>query len=273
MKTCGSWPIGVCSWSLQRPLKDVAETLEALGTRHVHLDIGPACAGSPDAYLEEVQRYDWSVSATMLSFAQEDYSTLERIRETGGIVPDACWPVNRERFLQAIRATAALQVPYLSSHFGFLDPAWLEAVRVLGERVRWLADAAQESGVMLLMETGQEAAPELRHFLEALDHPALGVNFDPANMILYDMGDPVEAVRVLAPWIRHVHIKDALRTRHPGEWGEEVVWGEGDVAHAAFLQALVGIGYTGVVSVEREAGPDRRADIATAVDRLAGFQP
>ena len=62
-----------------------------------------------------------------------------------------------------------------------------------------LADKAGEYNVTLLMETGQESAEELRDFLEKLNHPALGVNFDPANMILYGKGNPVEAVGILGP--------------------------------------------------------------------------
>ena len=59
-------------------------------------------------------------------------------------------------------------------------------------------------------------------FCTELNHPNIGVNFDPANMILYDKGDPVKALHVLAPWMRQVHIKDAKRTKIPGTWGEEV---------------------------------------------------
>ena len=104
-----------------------------------------------------------------------------------------------------------------------------------------------------------------------MNHDALGVNFDPANMILYDKGDPIEAVKVLGPWIKHVHIKDAKRTKEPGTWGAEVVWGDGEVGTDSFLKALSGTGFEGVISVEREAGDDRFGDIKTAVERLAAF--
>ena len=77
-----------------------------------------------------------------------------------------------------------------------------------------------EAGIKILMETGQESADELKHFLEEMNHPALFVNFDPANMILYTIkAIPAEAVKVLAPWIRHIHAKDATRTKTPGEPG------------------------------------------------------
>ena len=102
-----------------------------------------------------------------------------------------------------------------------------------------------------------------------MDHPALWVNFDPANMILYDKGVPVEAIRVLAPWVRHVHIKDATRTEVPGTWGAEVPWGTGEVDGDAFLRTLEEIGFQGALAIEREAGDDRFGDIKMAAEKLS----
>ena len=87
---------------------------------------------------------------------------------------------------------------------------------------------------MILMETGQENAETLVDFLSEISHPALGVNFDPANMILYGKGDPVQGLEILAPWVKHVHIIDALRSPISGEWGSEVPWGEGDFDNNEF---------------------------------------
>ena len=121
---------------------------------------------------------------------------------------------------------------------------------------------------MLLLETGQETAQELRNFLEELNNPVIGVNFDPANIILYDKGDPIEAVRVLAPWIKHIHIKDATRTKQPGTWGLEVPWGDGEVGPETFLNVLKEIGFEGTLAIEREAGDDRLGDVKLAAERL-----
>jgi sugar phosphate isomerase/epimerase len=204
----------------------------------------------------------------MVSFPQEDYSTLDTIRTTGGILPDEAWQHNRGLALDAIKATAAMKVPYLSTHAGFIDHTDAEAYSVFCDRMRELANAAQAEGIMLLMETGQETAEELRDFLQELNHPAVGVNFDPANMILYAKGDPIEAVRILAPWIQHVHFKDAVATKVPGEWGQEVPWGDGEVGVANFLQALQEIGYKGAGAIEREAGDQREEDILYAATQL-----
>jgi sugar phosphate isomerase/epimerase len=263
MNRCLDWPIGVCSWSLGNDFDRIREA----GVDCVHLAIAPAFADDGDEYLAKVAKSKLTITATMINFPQEDYSTLESIKHTGGIVPDDCWQANCKATFEAIKLTAELKVKYLSMHFGFIE---LKSRKLL-DRAKMLADKAQEKNVMLLMETGQESADELREFLEKLRHPALGVNFDPANMILYNKGNPVEAVGILGTWIKHVHIKDALHTKKPGEWGTEVVWGTGQVGAMEFLKALKRGDFAGALAVEREAGDNRLGDIQTAVNMLRRF--
>jgi len=127
-------------------------------------------------------------------------------------------------------------------------------------------------GIGVGLETGQETAPALRDLLKVLERPTLSVNFDPANMVLYDKGDPIEALRTLGPWIGQVHVKDGIRTNVSGEWGEEVVVGTGDVDWQAFFAALQDVGFTGDLCIEREAGTTRAADIAAARELVEGIQ-
>lgn len=271
MIKCGNWPIGVCSWSLQTDITGVAAAMAEMGLNTVHLNIGPACEDNPDAYIDLIKQQDWTISSMMIGFEQEDYSTLEMIKATGGVAPDDCWEVNKQRFLKAVGATAAAGVRYLSIHIGFLDHTDPAYAKKFYDRVRTMADAAAAENIVLLMETGQESADEMRVFVEELNHPAIGINFDPANMILYDKGDPIEALKILAPWIKHVHIKDANRTTTPGTWGSEVVWGTGQVGDQAFLAALKDIGYDGTLAIEREADDNRKGDVKTAIEKLRTF--
>ena len=268
---CKDWSVGVCSWSLRTDIEGVAEVMNELGVKHIHLSVRPALGEDGSKYLSSVSKRDWTISGTMIDFPQEDYSTLESIKVTGGIVPDEYWERNGELFLRAVEVTAELGVKYLSMHAGFIDESNTAYAKKFYERIGYLADAAGEKEILLLLETGQETAEELRRFLEELDHPSVGVNFDPANMILYDKGDPIQAVSVLRPYIRHVHIKDAVRTNQPGTWGTEVPWGDGQVGCEAFLMALAEIDYKGVLAIERESGDDRFGDIKLAVERLSGF--
>ncbi|MHC4644796.1 MAG: sugar phosphate isomerase/epimerase family protein [Planctomycetota bacterium] len=271
MVKCGDWPVGVCSWSLQTDIAGVADAMAKLGIEHVHLAVRPALQGDDNGYLAAAKRQNWTISSTMIDFPQEDYSTLESIKLTGGIAPDRYWQPNHSLVLRAVDVTTKLGVKRLSMHAGFIDAGRPEYARKFYDRIQCLADAAAKKNIILLMETGQETADELSAFLKQLDHPSVGVNFDPANMILYDKGSPVEAVRVLAPWIKHIHIKDAIRTKRTGTWGTETPWGQGEVDAHAFLEVLKEIGFDGVLAVEREAGEDRFGDIKLAVNSLSSF--
>ena len=265
MKQTANHPIALCSWSLQDNLPLIRQTMDELELEHIHANVAILQA-------EGWEENKWTLTSTMLGFPQEDYSTLDSIKKTGGIMPDHCWEKNRTLALEAIGLTAEHGVEFLSLQAGFIDHADEEGYRKFCSRMTELADAAQSKNVMLLLETGQESAEDLRSCLEDFNHPALGVNFDPANMILYDKGNPIDAVKILAPWIKHVHIKDATKTPVPGEWGAEVPWGDGEVGSKEFLQALEEIEYVGALAIEREVGDSRVEDIKQAADRLGGKQ-
>lgn len=271
-------PISVCSWSYQKPMREVAAEMGKIGVKHVHLALQPFLEGDARhgaaegalarGYVEGlIDSGAWIVSASMLSFSYEDYTTPQTIRKTGGIVPDAHWEANKRLVRAAARLAAQFKTAYLTLHAGYLDEKSPSAVATFTDRVKFLADVCGENGLQLLLETGQETADDLVRFLGTVKN--VWVNFDPANMLLYGMGDPVAAVAKLAPWIRHVHAKDARPSPNPGvAWGEEAPWGEGKVNAPAFLAALDRAGYTGAIAVEREGGTRRAADIALAVKRL-----
>src|SRR5690606_17069173 len=120
-----------------------------------------------------------------------------------------------------------------------------------------IARVYADRGVRVALETGQETADTLAELLDELGDTGVGVNFDPANMILYGMGDPVEALRRLAPWVRQAHIKDAVAAERPGEWGREVVVGEGEVDWAGFCATLRAAGLGVGLAIERETGEPR----------------
>jgi len=260
--------LAVCSWSLQ-PLspRDLIAKLSTTGIRRVQLALDPL-RQSPAVWGETEKLFRENrveIVSGMVGCLGEDYSTLESIRATGGIAPDATWEEN----LTAIRASAGiaakLGLVLVTFHAGFLphdkaDPAFAKMLA----RLRAVADIFAAHQIALGLETGQETAPALSVFFTALNRPDVGVNFDPANMILYDKGDPVEALRVLSPWLRQVHIKDATRTRVPGTWGAEVAAGAGEVDWSAFFAALQQLNYTGDLVIEREAGDHRVTDIVTA---------
>ena len=269
--------LGVCSWSFQKPLDDVAAEMKKLGLKRIHLALQPFLEGGSRhgaaegaAALDRVKARlasgEWKLSATMIGFPQEDYSTLDTIKKTGGVVPDDAWEANKKIVVAGAKLSAELKSPVLTLHAGFLDESDPVALKKYTDRVKFIVDTCGEAGVPVAFETGQETAADLAKFMPTV--PGAGVNFDPANMILYAKGNPVEAVRTLAPWIRHVHLKDAMLTKKPGTWGTEVPWGDGEVDAPRFLAELKAAGYKGAFAIEREGGNDRTGDIALAAKRL-----
>jgi sugar phosphate isomerase/epimerase len=264
--------LAVCSWSLHpADPRELLDRLQAIGIPRVQLALDPLRERPSvwGAVAQLCRDANIEIVSGMCACVGEDYSTLETIRATGGIVPDATWDENRARMDAAAAIAAHLGLTLVTFHAGFLphdpgDPAYAK----LQARVRELADRFAVRNLSLALETGQETATSLRQFLSDLQRSNVGVNFDPANLILYDKGDPIQALQTLAPWIRQIHIKDARRTQQPGTWGEEVRVGSGEVDWKAFLARLERIGFTGNCCIEREAGPQREAEIRTAREYL-----
>ncbi|HSE50633.1 MAG TPA: sugar phosphate isomerase/epimerase family protein [Gemmatimonadales bacterium] len=264
----GTWLIGVCSWSLLPPdARTLAERARATGVSAVQLALDPIRLGLMS--VEEVRRSfrdaGLILASGMMAMEGEDYSSLRSIRETGGVTPDSTWAANRAAAKELSRIAEELGIGLVSFHAGFLpeDPRHSRWDIVIG-RLRELAGVFGERGAQVALETGQESARTLSRALEALSRERVGVNFDPGNLILYGSGDPVTALRALAPWVIQVHIKDALPAREEGTWGTEVPVGEGAVDWAALLSALRGCPQVSALVIEREAGPDRLAEISRA---------
>jgi sugar phosphate isomerase/epimerase len=206
----------------------------------------------------------------MLGFPGEDYTTPQTIQHTGGFGNPATRAERLERFGWALDRTRALGLGDLMLHAGFIPEPGLPDRKPFLDTLARVSDLAKSKGVTVAFETGQETADLLRLTLDELKCPNLKVNFDPANMLLYDKGDPLRAVEILGPDIRSVHVKDANRTTTPGTWGEEVPLGKGQANIKQFVQTLKKVGYRGPLCIEREVGDQeqRLADIAHGIRYL-----
>jgi sugar phosphate isomerase/epimerase len=260
--------LAVCSWSLQpKNPQQLVEQLEKIGIRRVQIALDPIRSdggtwGNFDALAKE---RGIKIASGMFGTIGEDYTTMETIKETGGIVPEKTWGENWRNIQTTAKLAAKMGIRLVTFHAGFLphderDPGFVK----LRDRLRQVADAFAAEGVDLGLETGQETADALKHFLQVLDRRNVGVNFDPANMILYEKGDPIAALETLAPWLKQCHIKDARRTKQSGTWGDEVVVGTGEVDWRKFFAVLGRVGYDGDLCIEREAGNQRVEDIRAA---------
>ena len=264
--------IGVCTWSLHMP--DIKDALRAvrdeLGLPLIHFGIFDESWRDPDTVVRTVTDSGLEVSAVCVGFAGEDYSTIQVIASTGGYVPDEHFEERYAKTLGVADIAQRLGADQLTVHMGFVpsnhkDPKYAVVV----ERARRIADELKSRGLLLVMETGQEEPHELVAFMNDVGRDNLGVNFDPANMILYGIGDPLEAIPVLKDRIVHVHMKDATWSAKPREeWGTEVVLGTGEANIEQIVSKLRAIGYKGPLPIEREAGTQRVADIEEGISLL-----
>lgn len=160
----------------------------------------------------------------------------------------------------------------VTTHIGTVPPDRANpSYQIMLSACRELADYAATKGVTFAVETGPEKAPLLRQFLDEIDSSGLGVNLDPANLVMCSADDPVAAVKLLSKYIVHTHAKDGIGFDKPRDDGRrwlEVPLGEGGVPWPAYLQALHDIGYNGYLTIERECGDDPARDIIKAVDFL-----
>jgi L-ribulose-5-phosphate 3-epimerase len=263
--------LGVCSWSLQvKNIPELKGFLERLGINVVQIACGDphhASWDEGDAMPAAALASGIVMTGAMLGFPGEDYATPQTIKETGGFANAALRSQRIERLKWGLERTRALGLTSVTLHAGFLpgpnDPERSEMLHTLAEA----GALAEAKGITLAFETGQETADLLRLTLDELKAPNLKVNFDPANMLLYDMGDPIRAVEILGPDIHSVHVKDARRPKAAGQWGAEVPLGQGEVNIPKFVEALKKNGYIGPLVIEREAGDQtgRFRDVAAGI--------
>ena len=211
--------LGVCSWSLQvTSIPELKRLLGQLGVNVVQIACGDPHHASweeGDALPEAARSSGIVMTAAMLGFPGEDYTTPQTIKETGGFGKPAWRSERLERLKWGLERTRALGLSDLTLHAGFLPEADDPDRSAMLDTLAQAGDLAGQKGVTLAFETGQETADLLRRTLDDLKSPHLKVNFDPANMLLYDMGDPIRAVELLAPDIRSVHVKDARPAQRP----------------------------------------------------------
>ncbi|MEX0653140.1 MAG: sugar phosphate isomerase/epimerase family protein [Phycisphaeraceae bacterium] len=262
--------LGLCSWSTHPSgPADLIDRLRELKLTNVQLALDPV-RKAPDAWRDvkpQLAEAGITIVAGMFGATGEDYSTPQTVRATGGLVPDRHWPTNWANAQANAALARDLGLRLVSSHAGFIpeDPD-APTYANLVDRIRQIADLFAETFQgTLLLETGQETADTLTGFLKTVDRDNVGVNFDPANMLLYGMGDPVTALRKLMPHVRQVHIKDAKAPTEPDTWGQEMAIGEGEVDWPSFLTVLEENDFDGPLVIEREAGSDRVGDVRTAI--------
>jgi L-ribulose-5-phosphate 3-epimerase len=161
---------------------------------------------------------------------------------------------------------AMIGVRDLTTHVGFIpeDPNHPE-YKALVAALRDLALHCRGNGQNFLFETGQETPITLLRTIEDIGLDNLGINLDPANLILYGKANPVDSLDVYGKYVKGVHAKDGLYPTTGRFLGQEVPLGQGKVNITAFIARLKEVGYDGPLTIEREiSGEAQTADILAA---------
>jgi sugar phosphate isomerase/epimerase len=266
--------IGAMFWADR---DDVAR-LKSYGIRCGQLGM-PSHVALNDATAEEwkatLSREDFPIVTVVADFDGESYADIATVQRTVGFIPPATRASREQRFLAISDFAAKLGVKSIACHIGFVpedhaDPDYAP----VRDMVRRICDHAAKHGQTFALETGQEPAQVLLAFIRDVGRDNLKINFDPANMILYGTGDPIEALGVLAEHVVSVHCKDGDWPTQQGSLGTEKKLGEGSVGIPRFVAKLKEIGYRAPLNIEREAqDPEvRQQDIAYAAKLLESLR-
>jgi L-ribulose-5-phosphate 3-epimerase len=229
--------------------------------------------GAAESWRDALKEEDFLAVTAVCSYVGEDYSDVPTVQRTVGLVPESTRKERVKRTKAVSDVAAQLGIESIACHIGFVPHNGGASLYTdIRDVTREICDHCGKNGQAFTLETGQEPAKILLKFIEDVARPNLKINFDPANMILYGTGDPIEALGVLGKLVISVHCKDGdwPPLDKPNALGVERALGEGNVDIPAFISKLKEIGYTGILSIEREE-PDakkRDADIRKAVSLL-----
>ncbi len=273
------WPIGVFT-SVDAGLGVKLEVAHELKIPTIQMHAPHAASRTQenaDRFLARLSELNIKLTCVFGGFEGESYADIPTVSRTVGLVP----PETRAARLQEMKEIAdfakLLSCNVVGLHLGFVphdtsSTLYQEVIAV----TRDLCDYCERHDQSVHLETGQETADGLLQFIQDVARANLFINFDPANMILYGTGEPIEALKKVGKYVRSVHCKDGKWAKNPGqEWGQEVPLGHGDVNIEAYLRTLKEIGYTGPLTIEREIPqePERqKAEISHAANLLTDLK-
>ena len=251
-------------WGERNPEKTIA-AVKSLGMNCGHLGFAGhvPLQGVAEKWKAAADAQDFVITSIWAAFEGESYADMPTVQRTVGFIPASTRAVREKRAKQIIDTGAAMGIPIFACHIGFVpeDSASADFIAVR-DIVRRLCDHAARHGMTFGLETGQETADTMMHFIDEVKRDNLKINFDPANMILYGTAEPIGALEAMAPRVVSVHCKDGNWPPKgvPGALGTETPLGEGSVGMDRFVAKLKEIGYRGPLTIEREVALDQDMD-------------
>ncbi len=273
------WPIGVFT-SIDAGLGVKLEVAHELGVPTIQLHAPARETRTPahaSRFLERLDELGIRLTCVFGGFEGESYADIPTVSRTVGLVPAETRAARTAEMKEISDFARQLGCSVVALHLGFVPhDRESELYREVVAVTRDLLDHCRGNSQNLHLETGQETAEGLVQFIDDVGRDNLFVNFDPANMILYGTGEPIEALRRIGSRVRSIHCKDATWAASPGnEWGQEVPLGAGAVGMENYLRTLLEIGYDGPLTIEREIPQEparQKAEIGHAVRLLTDLK-
>jgi sugar phosphate isomerase/epimerase len=216
------------------------------------------------------ETYEMTITALVGTWTGPNEWNFKYGPSTLGIVPPA-FRIMRIRELESCaRFAKMLGVSDICTHLGFIpenpgDSLYIEFIAALKHLLQYY----KSMGIRLNMETGQETPITLLRVIEDVQIDNIGLNFDPANLLMYGKANPIDALSIVGKYINGVHAKDGEYPTDGLSLGAEKALGTGSVNIPLFVKTLQDIGYTGALTIEREiSGKQQRLDIIAACKLL-----
>lgn len=185
---------------------------------------------------------------------------------TLGLMPTQFRSERTKMLLLAGEFAKKIGVTDVITHVGFIpeNPLCNEYHEIV-TTLRAIAKKYKASGLWFLFETGQETPVTLRRVIEDVGTGNLGINLDPANLLMYGKANPVDSLSVFGQYVRNVHAKDGEYPTNGRSLGVEKPLGDGIVNFPLLIAKLKEIGYDGSLTIEREiSGEKQIKDIISA---------
>ena len=194
-------------------------------------------------------------------FAGESYADRDTVVRTVGFRPLHLIKERLEYVRKCVDFAGAIGARIVTFHMGFLpENPEDDAYKAMLAAVSDAASYAATKRVTISLETGQETGQQLAAFLDRITAARVGVNFDPANLIIYGVDEPSQALKHVIARVTSVHVKDALLPGTPGAMGREVRPGEGRAELAECFRMLRASRFTGALIIENYVARGLKTD-------------
>lgn len=274
-----NFPIGVIIDSFRCDLKEAVKKAAAVGANGIQvyasrgeMDPDNMTTAKRKEFLDVVKSNGLVISALCGDLGGGGFSIPE----------NNPWKIEKSK--RIIEMAKELETDVVTTHIGVVpEDANHERYKIMQDACFRLAEFADSIDAHFAVETGPETSANLKKFLDSLGSKGVGVNLDPANLVMVTGDDPVQAVYNLKDYIVHTHAKDGKQLFYlepeivygvkkdiivEDDSFIEVPLGEGSVDFPNYLKALEDIGFKGFLTIEREVGDDPAKDIGNAVTFL-----